>query len=300
MIRAFFLALLFSMASLSAEEWDVEGSGDDIFYTFSDTEEEYYGEYYDEDYLEEECNNCCCYVQEPLFHKFAIGPQVYTIARRRAGGSRQDGAAYGMRICYDRIKPFGIYWGAEWFYGTGTLNGKTNADNKLCSTLTDKQIEGRLGFTFQSSRCHQPSFTPFVGYGYFRETNKYRSPSPMTLNFVNQYPYIAAGFLSNIDINNWLQIGINLKGRILWNGAKCVVSGDPEFDKETMPIGSRFNYRVEFPVLYQSCGERHRFGCGLVPFFERRHYGGAESFPHDFFDTRLTIYGLIIEVTYQL
>jgi hypothetical protein len=254
----------------------------------------------DQGLVSSDCCGCYCETQEPLFNKFAIGPVVYQVNRIRVGGSRQSGTIYGFRARYDRIKPFGIYWGAEAWFGKGTLDGKVRETFRIKSDFTDRQAEGRLGFTFQSSDCHHPAFTPYLGYGFFEEVSKYRPPTAISLRFSNEYDYLAVGFLSSIEINDWLQVGINFKGRLMWEGGHCRVSDDPDFPDENLLIGNRFNYRLEFPVLYQDCGECQRFGFGVVPFFEYRHYGGKENYPHDFFDTRLRIYGAIFELTYQL
>src|SRR5204862_454619 len=97
----------------------------------------------------------------------------------REGGASQSGCLYGVRGSFERIGRYKWYLGIEGLYGRGAINGHSGSGVKLKSTLTDRFIEGRFGYTFQAKCRLIPSFTPFIGYGYADETNHYKSPSPL-------------------------------------------------------------------------------------------------------------------------
>ena len=251
-----------------------------------------------------------CYFNEPDFypelppcqtypHKFFLGPEIYYVKRRREGGTRQGGGIYGVRAGYERIQRNSFYWGGEVLYGAGTLDGKSANSNKIKSRFTDEEIEGRFGYTLQSRKKHLASFTPFAGYGYFRETNQFCHPTAVKLKFANRYSYIAAGFLFSLYLNPQLTFGVNFKARAMLQ-AKCKVSNDPEFQDSTLAIQDRFNYRIELPFCYYLCKNLDHFEVDVVPFFELRHYGGRENFPFDFHDTKLRIYGISLFLAYRL
>jgi hypothetical protein len=241
----------------------------------------------------------CCGSLFPPPNKFSIGPEIYYLRRTREGGTKQTGGMYGVRAIYDRIKRFRLYWGADVLYASGCLNGKSSIGNRLRSTFTDFEVEGRFGYTFQSKGDYQPSFTPFVGYGYFCETNKFRHPSPIKVKFDTYYRFYVVGFLSSLAINPSFTIGVNFKARFMVD-AKCKIKNDPDFKNVTQLIDDKVNYRLEVPLSYYFCPENKKFGLDLIPFFEYRHYGRRENYPFDFLDTKIRIYGGSFLLTYHI
>ena len=146
-----------------------------------------------------------------------IGPEIYYVKRTKEGGTQQTGTLYGVRVGVDSIQRYKIYWGADALWATGCLKG--SRDNvRLKSQLTDTNVECRLGYTFQSKYGCRPSLTPYLGAGYFWETNCYKHPSPLTVHLKNTFAYIPVGFLSQIYLTPSWSIGLNLKVRILWDG----------------------------------------------------------------------------------
>lgn len=240
----------------------------------------------------------CCEEPFPRAHKFYIGPEFYHLRRTREGGTWQRGQIYGVRIGYDRIKRCRLYWGADALYGQGRINGRSGTNDKLTSTFTDEQVEGRFGYTLQSKKGARPSFTPFIGFGYQQEINDFRSPSPLKLKFRTYYYYFLTGFLTSIDISPHLSVGTNFKVRFMQE-PKCRVS-DPDLDDITQQIKERVCYRVEVPISYRFCSFTDHLELDLVPFYELRHYGGLENFPFDFFETKLRFYGISIQFSYRL
>jgi len=245
---------------------------------------------------EEECEPCYHF---PLRNKFSVGPEIYHLQRTREGGTQQAGWIYGVRASYDRIKRYRLYFGLDGLYAKGTLHGHNSTDDKLKSTFTDEHIEARFGYTFQAKCDYQPAITPFVGYGYLRDTNKFHDPSPLTLKFVTSYRYVAYGFLSSIAPMEDLNIGLNFKGWSMIH-ARTKVQDDPDEDDVTMLMGERFNYRIELPILYRYCACNEHLEVGLVPFYEFRHYGKRENFPFDYFDTKFRLWGFNLQLTYRI
>jgi len=249
--------------------------------------------------MSQEWEGTCCtpYVSPP--QKFYIGPEYLHVRRTRDGGTKQNGNLYGFRGGYERIKNWGIYWGVEGHWAQGCLTGHSGGHDRLKSTFTDSHVEGRLGYTFQIQRWCQPSITPFAGVGYFWEQNRFRSPSPLHLQFLTRAPYGLLGFLTNVELPRQFAIGLNFKACFMYD-AKCEVSRDPEFGRTTLKIGDKINYRLELPLTYHFCIPCNAFDVALVPFYESRHYGQKLSFPFAFQETKLRIYGVNLQFIYRL
>jgi hypothetical protein len=202
---------------------------------------------------------------------------------------------YGVRGTYDRVTGWGLYWGANFRYAQGPLKGSSPSTDNLCSTFSDKEAEGRFGYTFQWDFIHS-LITPFIGVGYFDESNSLEHPCPSRLKFNIRYPYFAFGFLSRVNLFPCLTAGLNFKGWAMYD-ATCKVR-DPEGEHCTMCVTDEINYRIELPVMYQTGLLNNQFNVGLVPFYEYRHYGGRANYPFDFLDTRLNIFGVNLQLLY--
>jgi hypothetical protein len=217
-----------------------------------------------------------------------IGPEAYHVNRNLEDVS-QNGSGVGIRGTYDRIIGNRIYWGGEIFYGRTCLNGKAG-NGRTHSHLKDFFVDGNLGFTFQFKKCPMLLLTPFIGYGYFREVNKFRSPSVIPVKFCTTARYFSYGFLSNVDLHRDWSIGANLRIKFPWE-PRCHISNDPRRDSITQHIGEKSFYRVELPVLYKG----NRLWChmkmGLSPFYEVLRYGKRHNPRYDFYETKLQFYG---------
>src|SRR6187431_474501 len=76
--------------------------------------------------------------EHQLTNNASIGPEGYWVERSKAGGTKQSGAMWGVRATYERLKRYGWYLGADILWATGTLNGRSGAENsKIRSNLTD-------------------------------------------------------------------------------------------------------------------------------------------------------------------
>lgn len=228
--------------------------------------------------------------------RFLIGPETYYAYRHREGGTNQHGWLFGGRFILDHLRRNKFYWAAEGALAQGRLNGKSGSGAKLSSTLYDRSIEARLGYTFRYKKACRFCFTPFFGVGYLIEENNFRNPTPLHLHFKTAYRYLTAGFLSSIRIGKCFSAGVNVKVRHMID-PECKVSHDPDYETHSLKIDSEpLQYRVELPVTYL-----HEF-CAIVatPFYERRSYGRQAGYPFDFLKTTLFNYGVTLQVQFSL
>jgi hypothetical protein len=242
-----------------------------------------------------QAEDCCN--QELFRHQAFAGPEIYYIKRTREGGANQNGYLYGARLGYDYIRRYAFYIGFDGLYAQGFLKGCSGEGDRIKSELTDANIEGRIGYTFQSKACHYFSFTPFVGIGYFWEFNDYQHPSPIQAYFKNTFYYVPVGFLSRVFFNPQLSVGLNFKARILVDG-KVKVTHDEEAENSTQRYKEDWQYRIDVPLTYYFCWLNQDVAVSLVPFYEYRHYGHRVNFPFDFLDTKFRIYGGTLKLFY--
>lgn len=250
-----------------------------------------------------ECDTCegpCQTLPLPQ-HQFYIGPEIYFAHRDKAGRdkrTKQNGWMFGGRAGYDRIKRCRIYWGVDGLYANGTLKSHKSHGTKVKIDFTDENIEGRLGYTFQKKTGWMPTFVPYVGYGYYRETSKFKRPSPILFKQRVTFDYVAAGFLSQLYVHPLWIAGVNFKARFLFN-SECKISDDPDYEDFTQNIEHKVQYRVELPVTYRLKCWCDRLAVSLVPFYEYRHYGEHINFPFDFKDVRFNFYGFDLRLMYM-
>lgn len=244
----------------------------------------------------ENCCNSFCISPKKHKHHFYIGPSLYYINRKREGGSHQTGPLYGVRLGYDHLWRYNIYWGAEFLYGQGHLTGRSAAGKRIKSEFTDTNVEGRLGYTLQQKCFPKIAFTPFVGGGYSVEKNNFKKPSPLPVHFRLHYAYWCVGFFSQISYWSCLDVGFNFTAKFMIEG-KNKASHDPEFDDSSTLIGNRQLYKAELPITYH--WNSQLFVC-FDPFYEYRHYGHHAGYPFDFLETRMNIYGATLKIGYSL
>lgn len=230
-----------------------------------------------------------------LINHFAIGPECYWVVRNKAGGTRQTGTLWGGRATFERLKRYGWYAGADILYASGTLDGKSNGKHKIRSTLTDTNVEGRLGYTLQHKSNCGLSFTPFFGIGYFKEINNFSHPTPIPAHFHNTFSYIPLGFLSHAYLTSQFGIGLNFKVRYLFRH-NIKVTHDPDHMKLHLHYQENLQYRVEVPLTYDQCICSRLWRFNLVPFYEYRNYGQLANFPFDFIETKFQIYGAYLQL----
>lgn len=228
----------------------------------------------------------------------SFGPEVYRVNRDRAGGTKQKGNSAGIRVNYDRIKRYHYYLGAQLFYGTGILRGHTVAGDKIRSRLTERMIEGNLGYTFQAKCFPHVAFTPFVGYGYFKDVNKFSPPTNLQVTFTTQFRYLSFGFLSSVYVTPFMTVGVNGRFKLPWQ-PRCKVTNDPDFDTIRQIVGEKLQYRIEVPITYFGCFLWDKFELSCTPFYEVRLYGARENYPFDFYRTEFKMYGANVQMIYR-
>lgn len=274
-----------------------------FFYQLSADEDNHQ---YQEDYQEiaqEECSECDECDASPYWYnhgnRFHIGPEIYRAYRSREGGTHQHGWMVGCRIGYDYLRRYTIYVGIDGLYARGDLRGKSGSGSLNASTLTDANIEGRLGYTFQYKDGWRPFFTPFVGGGFYSEVNKFHSPTPLHIHFKTRFSYVTVGFLSGVTITpNW-EVGLNAKVRYMLD-PKCKITNDPEFENISLGIeNDQLQYRIEIPVVYHSSCFEH-FALSISPFYEYRYYGKMANYPFDFLKTEFRNWGATFSLVYYL
>ncbi len=252
---------------------------------------------------------CCLWHSIPR-NQLYIGPEIYQVHREKfhrekeEGGAQdrllygsQEGLLYGFRMGYDRIKRYHYYLGADFLYATGELKGYDLLNNTIKSTMTDINLEGRAGYTIEMKCWWQPSLTPFVGGGYFWESNDFQHPSPKKIHFQNKFNYVTGGFLSRLRFLQDWTIGVNFKLRYLISG-KIKVTNDPNEEDHNQTYQEKLQYRVELPITNYRTFHCYECALSVVPFYEYRPYGRRENFPQNFFKTTYNIYGATFKFMY--
>jgi hypothetical protein len=227
-----------------------------------------------------------------------IAPEIYRVHRHREGGTSQHGTGAGIRLSYDYIKRYNFYVGARGFYGGNVLHGHTGNDDKIRSRYRTGMIEGDLGYTFEMKCFPHVSFTPFAGYGYFKETNHFTAPSPLEVKFTTQFRYVSFGFLSSTFVLPAVTVGLNTRFKYPLS-PRCKVSGDDAQESLSQLTNEKLHWRIELPITYFGCSLWNGFEAALMPFYERQVYGARENFPFDFFKTTYTIFGIDFQMIYR-
>jgi hypothetical protein len=227
-------------------------------------------------------------------HRFAIAPEVYWVKRERDKGSHQTGWLGGVRVEYDRIFPCALYWGGYLDWARGPLSGKNGRGDRIKSTLTDYEIEGRVGFTFHEHWIGCFTLTPFAGWGYYRAKSDFKHPTPILVTIKDTYEYAAGGVLFRSYLTNLWMWGIDFIAKYMMDG-KSRLEDREERTSETMSVAEEWQYEVNLPILYRQCCKQREVQWGIVPFWRLKQFGGRENYPHDFFKTTYLNWGLRLE-----
>lgn len=222
-----------------------------------------------------------------------IGPQIYNLERTKEGGTKQNGALYGGRISYERLKDFGFYFGAFLDAAWGPINGHTGSGTGLSSNFTDLEIQGLVGYTINCNNRFKAQLTPFVGVGYLQQTNKITEPLIFkSLQFQDRIEYYSFGFLTTSYLNDLWSIGLRMTVKFMYD-ANCYITDDPDptIEDMTQVIENKMLFALDLPITYKLFANCSRYKITLMPFFQTRHLGGRMNYPMDFLDTRYKAYG---------
>ncbi len=221
-------------------------------------------------------------------YHLSVGPEAYHLVRKKDGGSRQKGVLGGVAGCFERWRPNGFYWGVEGSCASGRLRGHTPRGAKIVSRLTEKQIEGRLGYNITAD-SNRFELVPFVSGGKYECENKFFPPSPMPTTFTDRFDFVGIGFYLVGRLTDSFSYGLMFQGHYSLN-AWNEMTGDPGFEDVQTRINSAWQYQIELPLTYGvGCDS---WALQVVPFYYYRHFGGMEAFPLDFIDTRFAICGV--------
>lgn len=223
-----------------------------------------------------------------------LGPEGYWAKRMRQGGTKQSGWLTGANLSYQRLKRCCFYLALDGYWAQGILRGKSGGGMPLKSQLTDRQVEGRLGYTWQMKRGIQLSATPFVGYGYFWESNKFSEPTPHSLHYLDSYRYYTLGLVSGARFSPRFDCYASVQAKFMVNGSSYV-SNDADEDGSIPPSTLQMEDEVQWrgDIAFNYCLLRHskKLWLSLAPFYEYRHYGGHMGYPYDFIETEYQIWG---------
>lgn len=231
-------------------------------------------------------------------HTFSFGPEGYYARRTRQGGAVSDGFMGGAYLSYERLRRCAIYWGAEYSVAYGQLTGHDASGSRQKSWLLDQNVEGRLGYNYGSKKGRRLYIAPFIGYGYFYQTNRFVDPSALTVKFRNTFPYTLVGFQTGMRLNRCWSVALLGKGKWMMDG-RSRITGDAMFDNVTLSMEEKWQYEVELPIDYIRSRDRCTLNFRITPFFRLRQYGGKMDFPFDYVETRFRNIGLRLLATYS-
>ncbi len=228
----------------------------------------------------------------------SLGPEVYSMHRNRANGSKQHGWLWGVHAIFERERENALYWGVEGRWAEGDLDGHLANAMKLHSRLSEGDIEGRVGFFGSFTYGYPIAIIPFVGGGYYWGTNDFHHPSPMRVKFHDRYSFWSVGFLTKITLTPCLQTGLRFFARRMGHGYTHV-SDDPEFSSVNIEMNNKWHFLIDIPIIYSFTLCEKTFGININPFFEYRRLGGRENFPFDFIDTQFQNWGVRLLLTHS-
>lgn len=220
-----------------------------------------------------------------------IGPEFYYAQRKKDGGTKQTGWLYGGRALYERRVPCGFYWAVDGYYAYGKLHGKGSSGSKLKSELTEKEIEGRLGYSFSLNPCKNITITPFGTYGYYCNKNKFVDPSPLEVTYHDSYQYGGGGISLSLPLTRCFTAELIFNAKYMFQ-AKSIVKDDPEYDDIKLIIENKMQYEASLPLRYATCLKGWKITIECAPFYRFRHFGERPNYPFDFIETKFQNYGV--------
>lgn len=223
-------------------------------------------------------------------HRLFIGPEVYYSKRTKEGGAHQDGWLYGGHGTFERRKHGGLYYAIDGYYATGDMKGKTAAGKTLKSEITDREIEGRLGYSLCIKSWKKLNIIPYGTYGDFYCTNDFKKPSPLPCTYHEHYQYAGGGLDVSFFPAPCLECGVNAAAKYMLNG-KCKIKDDPDYDDLNLIIESKLQYEIDLNFRYFTVWKNKPINALFTPFYRYRHFGGRMNWPFDYIDTKFKNYG---------
>ena len=261
-------------------------------------EDDGYG--YCEECYREYCYCCCefdddCCEHMAALHGASFGPIAFYFKRDRVSGSRQEGGLYGIYVQYERIQPSAFYWGIDYYFAVGELNGTGSFGDALTSDFKEWEVEMHAGYTWPLFCMRPILITPFGGLGYYEAENQFVPPSMVSWEYDTNYSFATFGLLVRIGLSCRWVIGVRAKGRYTFH-PRCKVKGDPINGTVVQLIENEMHYSVELPIEYACFDDGRDFEVIFAPFYGFRKLGGRENFPADFYTTDYTLLGARLQM----
>lgn len=222
-------------------------------------------------------------------HRMFLGAEVYHLTRETERGAVQRGELHGARGVYERKRRYSPYWAFEGAFTKGDARGHTASKLLLISEMSELEIDFRGGYTFGCKNGIKPSFTPFLGYGYYQGKNKFSYPSPIPCQFDTCVHFASTGFIADIWWK-WVSLTLKFSAKYLFDGENKI-SEDPDREDQTQEVGSAWSFDVTLPIYIRLCDSNDHFRFTISPFWRVRRFGGWYNFPSDFYKTKIHNYG---------
>ncbi len=223
-------------------------------------------------------------------HTIFLGPEVCHLSRHREGGSKQSGWLYGGHLRYDRIAKDSVYWAFDAYCDTGNITGKTASGRKIKSTITEYEIQARLGYSIYWGDLRELLIIPYGTYSYFHGKNKFEHPSPAIYTLHDTLHLGGGGVWISFALMENCRCGLDFSAKYMIQG-KNHVRDDPEFDNVSLEIESKWQYEIDLPIEFIVPLCDYNFEVRFVPFYRFRHLGGKPNYPFDFYETKFETYG---------
>ncbi|MCB1119596.1 MAG: autotransporter outer membrane beta-barrel domain-containing protein [Chlamydiia bacterium] len=217
------------------------------------------------------------------------GPTVYWLKRHRQGGAVQDGVMLGGRLAVERDIANGWFWGLDGAVAYGRLHGETGDDQRLKSRFLETKFEGNFGYAISDLFVSRWRLTPFAGYTYYHNNNRFISPSPLQVRFEDDVHMAHLGLTIDRLCFDPFEFGLRFRFKWMLEG-ESHVKDDPVHSEVTLKMDEKYQFALELPIAIPAC---HLV---IVPFYTYRHFGGRENFPFDFLDTKYHSVGAHIHI----
>jgi hypothetical protein len=199
--------------------------------------------------------------------------------------SNEFGTLYGLQANLDYVKGNAVYFGLGFRYGGGQTKYDGSLQNTQATPVTSKtdnqflNIEGRLGYTFQTGRRKNPFLiSPFVAVGYHQWNRDIAGGSEQINGQAIQIPdlkenyswgYAGPGIHAEYKISRKFRIGLNAKLMFMFGGDIAFVS-----DQDRGNLGNNLQYEVELPLTYTLVeNSNNAVDLKLIPYYRSQDIG---------------------------
>jgi hypothetical protein len=237
--------------------------------------------------------------------------------------SNEFGTLYGLQANLDYVKGNAVYFGLGLRYG----GGQTKYDGSLqdvqatpVTSKTDNQflnIEGRLGYTFQTGRKKNPFLiSPFVAVGYHQwnrdiSGNITTQSGPGQVSDISEtysWGYVGPGFHAEYKISPKFTIGLNAKLMFMLGTDFDLqqASGGVIQDQGSGNLGKNLQYEIELPLTYTIVqNPKNAIDLKLTPYYRSQDITRGQEFVRSSGNTALepasttSVYGATFGIQFR-